>query len=75
MRAAIHGPLKSGRGYIWLDWVGERHWHKTVESLVRRKAMEIVRINRWHKACRLTEVGMLAALWLEQEATTEEGAP
>lgn len=70
MRAAISGPLKGRVKKLMVDRSGARHLWKTIESLIRLGAVEVVKSGKGYHT-RLTELGMLAALWLEQEATME----
>lgn len=73
MVAAIPAHLRGWRGGKSLvDSVGGTHLRHTIESLVVRGVL--ARSNHANASGRamlwgLTEVGMLAALWLEQEAT------
>lgn len=67
MRAAIAGPLTAIKRQILVDVAGGRHWWNTIRALVGIGVMEAFGTGRGSRY-RLTEVGMLAALWLEQEA-------
>lgn len=66
MIAAIDGALRGLAKGNLVDVYGAVHWWKTVRSLMARGVLIPAR-RRGHGA-ELTEVGMLAALWLEQEA-------
>lgn len=69
MVAAISAPLRGLPKGNLVDCEGAVHWWKTVKSLVERGVLVPYRQGQYRVV--LTEVGMLAALWLDQEAREE----